>query len=287
MELLLHIGPHKTGTTSLQQSLLQSYGTEKPQKVWYPTPEKNGPGHAELAWNYYPSAQPASNEAFMKILNDAQNHNCAKLLISAEDFSHLEDSSIFRLKRDLKGFAIHLLVTFTPFRKRLTSTWQEMVKHGYDGTFENFLDNLRECKQFKSDLVERWVRILMPEKTSIVHVDNSGSPRKLFDNVSACTGIQIKTTQTSLNQSLGKIETTLLRFLNQKNITKHNYRTRQLLIRLFQSKAWRLCVPVKKISIPKSHESLVSQLILKNDQTLSAFHMHGTYVEKDASLRAA
>jgi len=287
MELVLHIGPHKTGTTSLQQSFLERYGSDKPQKIWYPTPKKNGPGHAELAWSFYQNADPTSHLLLAKLLNAGLKNGCEKVIISAEDFSHLEDSSIFLLKRHLKGISIHLVATFTPLRKRLTSTWQEMVKHGYDGTIENFLDDLKEFKQFQSNLIERGVRILMPSKTSIVHVDNSSSPRKLFHDVSACIGIEIKTTQTSLNQSLGKIETTLLRFLNQKNITKYNHRTRHLLIRLFQSKAWRFCVPVKKISIPKSHESLVSQLILKNGQALSAFHMHGTYVEKDSSLRAA
>jgi hypothetical protein len=287
VELLIHIGPHKTGTTSLQQSLLQRYGAHKPQKIWYPTPEKNGPGHAELAWSFYQNADPTSNQLLAKLLDAGLKNGCEKIIISAEDFSHLEDSSIFRLKRDLKGLVIHLLVTLTPLRKRLTSTWQEMVKHGYDGTIENFLDSLKEFKQFQADLVERWVRILMPEKTSVVHIDNSSAPEKLFKDVSACTGLEIDGTKASMNQSLGNIETKALRFLNHLNLTKYNHRTRKLLIRLFQSKAWRLCIPIKKIIIPKSHESLVSQLDLNSNQSLTSIHINRIPVKKDTHLRAA
>ena len=286
MELVLHIGPHKTGTTSLQQSFLQRYGAHKPQKIWYPTPGKNGPGHAELAWSFYQNADPTSNPLLAKLLNAGLKNGCEKLIISAEDFSHLEDSSIFLLKRHLKGLSIHLVATFTPIQHRLASTWQEMIKHGYDGTFENFLESLKEFKQFAPNLVERWNRVLKPQKTSIVNVSNSTNPEKLFEDVSFCTGIEIQPTRTPLNQSLGQIETTILRFLNHRNITKHNHRTRRLLIRLFQSKIWKLGIPRKKISVPKAYEILVKSLESGCPRGIS----HSTLNEiigEDKNLKAA
>ena len=38
----------KTGTTSLQQALLTQYGAPEPQSIWYPIPERLGPGHADM-----------------------------------------------------------------------------------------------------------------------------------------------------------------------------------------------------------------------------------------------
>ncbi|PWG74809.1 hypothetical protein DF186_15960, partial [Enterococcus hirae] len=51
MEIVLHIGPHKTGTTTVQQFLHDNLADDQPQPDhWYPRPERNGPGHAHLAW---------------------------------------------------------------------------------------------------------------------------------------------------------------------------------------------------------------------------------------------
>ena len=51
MEIVLHVGPHKTGTTTVQQFLHDNLADDHPQPGhWYPRPDRNGPGHARLAW---------------------------------------------------------------------------------------------------------------------------------------------------------------------------------------------------------------------------------------------
>lgn len=41
--IIVHAGLHKTGTTTIQAAL------QRTSEVLYPTVERNGPGHAELA----------------------------------------------------------------------------------------------------------------------------------------------------------------------------------------------------------------------------------------------
>ena len=95
LKLVLHVGPHKTGTTSLQNALLTQYGSQIPQRVWYPKPIQFGPGHAEVAWSVlgrkgYAGRRPAIRQ----LIEEATRCGCTRLILSAEDFAsayHDED----------------------------------------------------------------------------------------------------------------------------------------------------------------------------------------------------
>ena len=81
-------GPHKTGTTSLQNALLTEYGSQIPQRVWYPKPIQFGPGHAEVAWSVlgrkgYGGRRPAIRQ----LIEEAMRCGCTRLILSAEDFA--------------------------------------------------------------------------------------------------------------------------------------------------------------------------------------------------------
>ena len=52
MKIYLHVGPHKTGTTSVQQWMLDNARKHmKLYGLYYPEPPEEGPGHALLAWD--------------------------------------------------------------------------------------------------------------------------------------------------------------------------------------------------------------------------------------------
>ena len=93
LRLILHIGPHKTGTTSLQQALLNRYGAEEPAAIWYPIPQRPGPGHAILAAEIINDGQPSLSSA----IRAASQGNCDTLIVSSEiDWGQLGNAEVFQ-----------------------------------------------------------------------------------------------------------------------------------------------------------------------------------------------
>lgn len=273
MEILLHIGPHKTATTSLQQALLKHYGTSNPGTIWYPPPKNHGPGHAELAWDFYDqtthSHQPSLN-SLTRIVSFAEHSGCNQLILSAEDFSHLDDAAITRVHDQIRGHELHLLATLTPFRRRLASTWQEMVKHGYDESLAAFITQIPNLQAMQGNLINRWIEILKPKKTFIVNIQPEASSELVFKEISELTGINLQPDTARLNQGLGGIETHILRFLNASKITRNNLKARSLAMRILNSKPWRLLVPKTQITLPADSEPTILQFCNNHSKHLEA-----------------
>src|SRR3990172_4297718 len=84
LKLVLHVGPHKTGTTSLQKALLSQYGSATPQTIWYPQPEAHGPGHALAVWTMLGRKGHAQAPAIGQLIERAEQSDCDVLVLSSE-----------------------------------------------------------------------------------------------------------------------------------------------------------------------------------------------------------
>jgi hypothetical protein len=129
---VVHIGPHKTGTTHLQQVFqalrpaLRQCGIAFPA-AW--SQSQDQPSHQRLA-----DALRAGDSGSLDPVED-----CDCLLISAEDLSLLETPQI----QALRGFLGDRDVTIVFHSRRwsdiLPAVWQERIKHGFCETLPDFV----------------------------------------------------------------------------------------------------------------------------------------------------
>src|SRR5262245_29525083 len=112
--VIFHVGPHKTGTTSIQRALLAGgpYG--------YPVPEKYGPGHALTAWRAFglTGFQPETN---LLVDSTRSLDSSDTVVFSSEEFCRVldADATSTALERLAEEFPVELVVTLTPLPDRL------------------------------------------------------------------------------------------------------------------------------------------------------------------------
>jgi len=127
--ILLHIGPHKTGTTSVQTWLRDARPALAAAGIHYPAPEAHGPGHAELAWDlcaYHGHSRDTGR--WQAAIAEAQARGCGRVLISAEDFVHgLYNGSLDDFPHKA---SVEVLMTLSPLDERLLASVAERIKHG-------------------------------------------------------------------------------------------------------------------------------------------------------------
>ena len=281
LKLVMHVGPHKTGTTSLQKALLKQYGSETPQPIWFPIPAERrfGTGHAVAAWKMLGrhgqpclpgDAGSGPAVAVWEMLGRGQPRSqlveqaektsaCRCLILSSEIFEHSFESNMEFLIEETLGTDMHIIVTLSSVGRRGVSMWQEMVKHRSLLSLDDARDVVLQFPGF-SPLYVRFFADHFPEaKVSVVIADRK-APESLFKLFGEATGIPLATPGTAkelvANRSLGLIETKILSSFNagvkNTSLTDENYKkARQLLGKQLRSDEWRAVVPMIPIAPPE------------------------------------
>lgn len=150
---VIHIGTHKTGTTSLQYFLMQQseelerHGLYFPKTGWYGVV----PGHHAIAWEL--AHQPDSPGA---LLNELIAELAAKLpptaLLSAEDFSLLASRAraLETFAKELRGigYSVKILVYLRAQGPFAESMYVERVKHGFIRPIPEFVKTVVSTGQY-------------------------------------------------------------------------------------------------------------------------------------------
>ncbi len=249
---MLHVGPYKTGTTSLQKALLKQYGSEVPQAIWYPIPEDSGPGHALNVWRMLGQRGHSPSPAIGQSVEHAKKTlACQCLILSSEVFAGTFPNRIRPLVEQTVDTDMQIVITLSPIGRRAVSTWQETVKHRSLVSLDDALDAVLKGPGL-APLYVRFFADHFPEaKISVVIADRK-APESLYKLFGEATGIPLATPNTAkelvANRSLGLIEAKILSSFNagakDASLTLENYRkARSLLRNQFQSEKWRAVVP--------------------------------------------
>jgi hypothetical protein len=135
---ILHIGPHKTGTTYIQETLfalrerLESRGVHIPA-VWSAAPGL--PSHMRLVWGLRRGGIEEIEEDLRKIMASRYD----RVVVSCEALSRLDQPLIERLRTLLGASPVRIVYYVRRWPERLPSLWQETVKFGYDATLQEYL----------------------------------------------------------------------------------------------------------------------------------------------------
>jgi hypothetical protein len=140
---VMHIGTHKTGTTSLQSMIARNETYFADQGLFYPTVGRAGDGHHNLAWELNGDERyDPSFGSFDDLLNELRQAKPRAVLISSEDFEylHLRPESLRNFRRRLSrlGYKTHVIVVLRQPPDYLESLYFELQKYGLEEEFDGF-----------------------------------------------------------------------------------------------------------------------------------------------------
>ena len=150
MEIVFHIGPHRTATTSLQELLdgnreiLIEYG------IYYPKYAIDSKAQHVLAWACqhrnmdligYPNEVRSCNSILKDWLNEAQDNHCGTLLISSEEFSKLRSADWKSLLESCdKRHHWKLVAAFRSPDEIARSTYAQLLRSGLTQDFDELAE---------------------------------------------------------------------------------------------------------------------------------------------------
>ncbi|MGW1497629.1 hypothetical protein ACWCQW_03390 [Streptomyces mirabilis] len=236
---LLHIGPHKTGTTSIQSALFAAKDAMAGHGVDFPAHSRH-PMEAALAVCARPGmmgdAKPTERH-WQRLVDAVHATGRRTSVVSSEFFADApDDEAIARIVDDLgRGQVrdrsrVHVLVTLRPLARIMPSQWQQYVQNGLRMGYEDWLEHmLRKAPYEKPNpsfwrrhrhdrLVERWVRVVGAENVTVVVVDDrdrDGLMRTFESLLGLPDGLLVPVPDTA-NRSLTLAETEMLRKLNRE-----------------------------------------------------------------------
>jgi hypothetical protein len=176
LQIVFHIGPHKTGTTSIQSYLLRTIGSAEPVDQWYPYTKPSEPGHAEFARDWL----LRDAQMLRDLIARAESAGVSRLIVSAEDFAHLYSQKQAVLQEVLAPFEVHLVLTMNSLVNRAASSWQEAVKHGYADPLEESVDFVLTLPGYRPDFVDVALRVVAPARTTIIIASRGQPPARLI-----------------------------------------------------------------------------------------------------------
>jgi hypothetical protein len=133
--VVLHIGPHKTGTTYIQQAFSEASAVLAQHHIYYPLDEQeNGYGQHKVVQQL---RDDHHSPLLAKFLQDCPaGHD---LFLSSESFSRLTPAAVAGMAKQLQGCQVVVLYTVRPVADALFSNWQQQVKVGIHETWAEFL----------------------------------------------------------------------------------------------------------------------------------------------------
>ena len=143
----LHIGTHKTGTSSLQTLLLSNEACLERSGILIPRQGRALPhsGHHNLAWEMS-GTDPRFNPAFGRwedVLEEIRAHHLPAVCISSEDFEylHLKPDALWRIRQMLNsiGYEVTIVVYLRPQADYIESLYVELLKNGARLAFRSYL----------------------------------------------------------------------------------------------------------------------------------------------------
>jgi hypothetical protein len=185
--LLLHIGPPKTGTTTVQGAFHACRAAVLAQGVRYLGRARHS-GSGVLAVTGRPSFQRDSGappiRRWEELAREARSADEARLLLSSEFFADAEPPAIDRIVADLGRQRLRVVVTLRPLAAILPSQWQQYVQSfmplAYDAWLEGVFNAPRGevtptfwRRHRHDELVQRWAAAVGADRVTVVVIDEA------------------------------------------------------------------------------------------------------------------
>ena len=226
--IMLHIGAHKTGTTSLQAALFAASKHLEEQGVINLVSDGDETANpAARAVQRLPSSgstgAPVDYAVWTRLVDQAKAHPNQLVSISAEAFAVSESLVIKTIVKDLGLDRLQVAITLRPLGKILPSQWQQDL-HGawLSLEFEEWLrETLKEVKPIKQigplqvphqfwfrhrhdALLRRWIDAVGSDRITLVVADDQRKSSLLehFEKLLSLSAGTLSSTGITRNQSM-------------------------------------------------------------------------------------
>lgn len=186
-DLLLHIGPFKTGTTTVQAAFHQNREALARQGVHYAGRRAQPMSAAmEAVGREALPTLGAGTGRWAALLEEIRGADARHVVISSEFFSGADEGRARAIVEDLGADRTHVVITLRPLVRILASQWQQYIQNrivvGYDDWLHAMLDDPdappRVTPSFwlrhrHDRLIRRWAEVVGPDRITVVVVDES------------------------------------------------------------------------------------------------------------------
>lgn len=228
---LVHIGPHKTGTTAIQGALhaarkeLPQYGTTVAHRERHPM-------RAVLGLTGEPGMKGVGRQdpgEWKRLVAAVEAAQTDRVVVSSEFFADADDAAIRQAVSDLGGPAVHVAVTLRPLSRILPSQWQQAVQNDVSMGYEDWLDTVFNeparkqpyrrfwVRHHHGRLVERWAAAVGPDRVTVIVPEESDPDMLLrsFEDLLALPRGLLRRRPDQANRSLSWDEVELVRRCNE------------------------------------------------------------------------
>jgi hypothetical protein len=228
---LLHIGPHKTGTTTVQGAFYLARERLAAQGVVYP-----GTGRQPLASVLAVTGQPPllgdpppKIAYWHELVRDIRAAGSKRVVLSSEFFDEADDATARRVVEDLGGPQVHVVVTLRPLASIIPSQWQQYLQNGYCFPYLEWLEGILSVpphtptpgfwrRHRHDELIARWAAAVGVGNLTVIVTDES-DPLMLLRTFESMLGLPagfLKPQEGAVNRSLTLAEVELVRLLNEE-----------------------------------------------------------------------
>jgi hypothetical protein len=228
---LLHIGPHKTGSTMVQGAFCLARERLAAEGIFYP-----GKGRQPLTPVLAVTGQPPLLGGIppkIAYWNDlVRNIHAAgtqRVVLSSEFFDEADDAAAHRIVTDLGGSRVHVVVTLRPLTSIIPSQWQQYLQNGYSFSYPEWLEGILSepprtptpgfwRRHRHDELIARWAAAAGPENLTVIVTDESDPMMVLrtFESMLGLPAEFLVPQPGTVNRSLTLAEAEFVRLLNQE-----------------------------------------------------------------------
>jgi hypothetical protein len=223
--VLVHIGPHKTGTTALQGAFKLASDRLQAEGIHYAGRDRP---RMRVAIAALTSPTPRVAAVWDELIDDLAQAADKRVVISNEFLCEAGDIASRRIVSDLGGERVHIVVTLRPWAELLASQWQQFVRNGLLTPYEEWLDVMlnksrpsttAQTFRLRHDhgaLTDRWAGVVGPERVAVL-VAGQGDRTTVLRGFESMLGLDegfLVPEPSDSNRSLTMGEVELLRLLN-------------------------------------------------------------------------
>jgi hypothetical protein len=226
---LLHIGPHKTGTTTIQGALHLARERLAAESIVYPGTGRQ-PLLAILAVTGQPGllGEPRPDIAYWtSLVREVSSAPSQRVVVSSEFLAQADDAAARRVVEDLGGPQVHVVVTLRPLSRILPSQWQQYLQNGYRMHYPEWLEGILSDppktptpgfwrRHRHDELVARWMKAAPNLTVVVVNDDDRLMLLRTFESMLGLPRGFLKPGEGAANRSLTLAEAEVVRLLNEE-----------------------------------------------------------------------
>jgi hypothetical protein len=225
---LLHIGPPKTGTTTIQAAFHAEVRALVPLGVHYAGRTRHSRRAVfAVTGRRWLGGEPPPITEWTSLVAEIRASSAPRVVLSSEAFAQADESQIRRVIDDLDAARVHVVVTLRPLASILPSSWQQSVQTGNDTAYPDWLaaqlddDRTTSPRSFwyrhRHDLlIARWAEVVGPERITAIVLDGSDRSRvlRVFEGLTGLPAGTLVENQDLTNRSMTGPEAEAVRAFN-------------------------------------------------------------------------